>query len=151
MNVYIASFYQVRNMPTSMLPVSTAVWDPKWFHDGKGNNHIFKDKRGVINGVRCLALAPTESHGVTSACSKTCPYKSLAPQGKCLFLKSYRAYLSTIDFERLMKALRASCEKTHTTDICLLVYEAPDNPCSERGALVDLFSKHNVSIKEFKG
>ena len=32
-NFYISYFYQIRNMKHNTLPVSTAMWDPKWFHE----------------------------------------------------------------------------------------------------------------------
>ena len=57
MKIKISYFYHVRNLKQYQIPVSTAVWDPKWFHENTGNNkHIFIDKRGVVNGVRLLRL-----------------------------------------------------------------------------------------------
>ena len=55
-NFYISYFYQIRNMKPNMLPVSTAMWDPKWFHNGKSEEWRYMDKNGVINGVRMIDL-----------------------------------------------------------------------------------------------
>ena len=46
-------FYQVRYFNANILPFSTALSDPKWFHEDKSNNHIFLDIHGVVNGLRC--------------------------------------------------------------------------------------------------
>lgn len=71
-NFYISYFYQIRNMKPNMLPVSTAMLDPKWFHYGRYDQIKFTDpcgslisydvkrkyidKNGVINGVRMIDL-----------------------------------------------------------------------------------------------
>lgn len=58
MKLAISYFYQIRNFKKNMLPLSTAVSDPAWFHENLNNNHIFIDKRGIINGIRILPLHP---------------------------------------------------------------------------------------------
>ena len=52
MNIYVSYFYNIRFFPENLLPVSTAAWDPKWFHNFGKPNVVFKDKRNVVNGVR---------------------------------------------------------------------------------------------------
>ena len=34
--------------------------------------------------------------------------------------------------------------------IVLLVYESPNNPCSERKPLIDFFNTHGIQIEELK-
>ena len=46
MKLAISYFYQIRNFKPNMIPVSTARWDPKWYHDGKGAEYNFIDKNG---------------------------------------------------------------------------------------------------------
>ena len=58
MKLAISYFYQIRNFKKYMLPLSTAVSDPSWYHENLNNNHIFIDKRGIINGIRILPLHP---------------------------------------------------------------------------------------------
>ena len=41
-----------------MIPISTALSDPKWYHQNKGPQFTFLDKNNVINGLRCKELAP---------------------------------------------------------------------------------------------
>ena len=52
MKFYTSYFYQVRFFTPNMIPISTAKWDPKWFHDFQDNKYVFLDKRGVCNGLR---------------------------------------------------------------------------------------------------
>ena len=66
MAIYISYFYNVRFLKPDQVPVSTAVWDPKWFHDFKGQSHKFFDKRGVLNGLRAESLHP--DHTCDSLC-----------------------------------------------------------------------------------
>ena len=35
-------------------------------------------------------------------------------------------------------------------EIILLVYETPNNLCSERAALIDYFKKHDIELKEYQ-
>lgn len=88
-------------------------------------------------------------------CSKDCPFKKDLPY--CPFLKSYRDYLDTIDinyllseFSRIAEDVRKINHFEGEPEIVLLVYETPDNPCSERAALIDYFKKHNVVVEEYK-
>lgn len=58
MRLYTSYFYQIRFFTPNMVPVSTAVWDPKWYHNFAGQDSVFLDKRSVVNGLRAPALAP---------------------------------------------------------------------------------------------
>ena len=58
MKVATSYFYQIRFFKPNMIPVSTAMWDPKWFHNFKNQYHVFKDRNGVYNGLRYPALSP---------------------------------------------------------------------------------------------
>lgn len=84
-----------------MIPISTTVWDPKWYHDNKFNNHIFVDKRGVVNGLGLCELKPGDT------CVNLCrgpKYCSETPSN-CLFLKKYKEQLDGVDFNRMMDKL----------------------------------------------
>ena len=56
MKLAISYFYKIRFFQPWMIPISTAAWDPKYYHDNKGKDYLFVDKRGVINGYRYEAL-----------------------------------------------------------------------------------------------
>ena len=149
MKIYISYFYHIRQFPKNLLPVSTAIWDPKWYHENLGNWHTFTDKRGILNGLRVEELAPKdipEEEICTKGCTKD--YKT------CGFLKCYRERINSIDFDALMQKLQKMADSAKTPDnpdidICLMVYETPTNPCSERVPIIELFASHGITVEEF--
>ena len=143
MNIFISYFYNIRFFPTNLIPVSTAMYDPKWYHNFKSHTNIFKDKRGIINGARIEMLSP---YKVESTECKNCVNKN---PSSCSFIKQYRDYIFSLDFNYVYNNLLDLSHKCNDADICLMVYEKPDNPCSERPVLVDWFSCNGVEIKEF--
>jgi len=146
MKYYITYFYNVRFLKPNMIPFSTAVWDPKWFHDFQGVSYAFIDKRGVINGLRVETLQPQ---------STCCPCENKHPEA-CLFLKEYTIQLENTDFKALTEYLEAVANDAkeqlkfqEEPAIVLLVYEKPDNPCSERGPLIEYFARNGILLQEF--
>lgn len=154
MKVAVSYFAQIRNFKPNMIPISTAIHDPKWFHDNRSFSHKFIDKRGVLNGVRCKELAPGES------CSGLCGGKdNCSEQPKyCAFLNKYYEQLQRIDKE----CFKIYCNKVATVasdylsipvdDIMLVfvVYEKYDNPCSERSHLIDFLNSCGYNAKELE-
>jgi hypothetical protein len=143
MNIFISYFYNIRFFPTNLIPVSTAVYDPKWYHNFKANDYIFKDKRGVINGIRIEALSPYRIENVEC---KNCVSKD---PSSCSFIRQYRDYIFSLDFSYVYNSLLDLSRKCNGADICLMVYEKPDNPCSERATLVEWFANNGVILMEF--
>ena len=41
MNIYISYFYNIRFFPKNLIPISTAMWDPKWYHNFKSDDTVF--------------------------------------------------------------------------------------------------------------
>lgn len=142
---YISYFYNVRNLKPNQIPFSTALWDPKWYHDGKGKNYVFKDKRDVINGLRLEELSPWEASG--------CPCCDRDPT-ECSFLIEYKDELWTLEFDAVIDHIETTIERLQLPydeyDAVLLVYETPDNPCSERATIKDFFLEHGIELEEFK-
>ena len=133
-----------------MIPVSTAVYDPKWYHNNLGDAHIFLDKNGVYNGVRCPDLSPAKVN------DHSCGEKCNQNVSNCSFLKSYREYIYSLDFKKvysyfedLCKLMKKSRRLRYEPEICLMVHEKPNNPCSERGVLIDWFKDNGVEVQEF--
>ena len=131
-----------------MIPISTAVWDPKWFHNFQGHEIIFKDKNNVLNGIRY----PDLSSANIAPC---CPCENKDPSN-CQFIKDYAEYLDTLDFDKVYSDLKFIGNKgkeilkfDEEPEICLMVYEKPDNPCSERKSLMEYFNKHGIPITEW--
>ena len=91
---------------------------------------------------------------IDPVCSKDCQFKKDLPN--CPFLTAYRNYLDTVDFNYLMTEFKRIAEDVKKInnyegepEIILLVYETPDNPCSERQPLIDYFEKHGIKIEEY--
>jgi len=153
-DVAISYFYQIRFFKPYMVPISTAVWDPKWYHSFKDQNHVFIDRNGVINGLRIKPLMPGDT------CAHLCrgrEYCASSGPDTCTFLQNYYMQLEALDFNEFMwnleKHLHDLFEKCHIESeplAVLMVHEAFSNPCSERVALLKWFSNHGLPVSELR-
>jgi hypothetical protein len=129
--------------------MSTAMSDPAWYHEFQGPDHIFKDKRGILNGLRLRPIIVQSGHG-------ECPCEEKDPTC-CRAMADYKFNLSFVDFDKMMRGIETFCrdyaikEKLEEEPIAvLMVYETPDNPCSERKVLIDYFNSHGIECKELE-
>lgn len=143
MKIYTSYFAQLRKFPPNLIGLSTAAWNPKWRPMGK-------DKRGVIC-VDCPPFKPgRECEGL---CTGKCDPKH--PQD-CAFLKTYKAQLDKLNWisisDSLGKLAKQICqdEKLNDVDFAFLVYETPQNGCSERWPIQQWFKEHNIQIEEWQ-
>lgn len=150
MKIYTSYFYQIRFFKPNQIPVSTAVWDPKWFHEFKDQDHIFVDKNGVINGIRLEYLNPKRCN------AGGCPCEVKDPS-TCWFIKSYKKGLERWNFNDIYGMLSGTAEYVQRLlgfsdepEIMLIVHEAPDNPCSERAPLQEYFKEHGINVEEYE-
>ena len=134
-----------------MIPISTARSDPKWYHENKGEDHWFVDKNGVINGLRAPVFAP--GNHLEGLCGGNC--RSKRPD-ECMFLKGYENQLKNLDFDDVIARTLALCRKVASflelqdePTAVFIVHEAPDNPCSERAAIINLFKSHGIECEEW--
>lgn len=153
MKFLLSYFYKVRFFKPNMIPISTAVSDPKWYHQNRGPQYTYFDKNNVINGLRCQELAP--GHLCEGLCngdrSKGCEPSS------CQFLSVYNIQLEGhFDLPAFLQRCERAAEYVQSQNgfteepiIVLLVHEATDNPCSERRVLLDYFNRHGVPMEEF--
>lgn len=146
MKIYTSYFYQIRFFKRNMIPLSTAVWDPKWFHHEART--VYKDKNGVYNGFRIEEFAPRNAE---------CKGRDLCTQtpDNCQFLKNYRTQLDELNFDHVMKTFEDLCKTINQWEnfeeepiIVLIVYETPSNPCSERRVIQEWFKDHGVIVEE---
>lgn len=152
MKLYTSYFYQIRFFSPNIVPMSTALYDPKWYHNHRGPNHVYLDKRQVINGIRIESFHPDNT------CADLChgrPCDSTPDQ--CEFLRRYRAQLDKIDFDefikwckRFAKIYRKSMNLKDEVSLAFIFHETPDNPCSERVVFQQWFQDHHYQIEEFK-
>jgi len=137
-------------MKPYMIPLSTAIWGPKWFKQGKP----WKDKNGVWNGLKADVFAPGPMCEGLCRGPETCETRS--PQ-KCLFLNTYRYQLDLLDFndvvarcERIGNYIKSLENFSEEPVIMLLVHEAPQNPCSERRVIQEWFAANGKEVKEWE-
>ena len=133
-----------------MIPVSTAIWDPRWFHTGN-NVGEYRDKRGVWNGIRMPILSPAKIDA--NGCSQCKSHDPL----DCDFQRNYREYLKALDFDKIYQSLEKLADAivilenlSSEPHIILIVHESPDNPCSERKALQEYFTSHGIPCTELE-
>lgn len=155
MKIYVSYFYMIRFFNKNLIPLSTAIWDPKWYHDFKGQEYYYRDDNGVINGLRCDILHPEPHNDICMHCKDENGNKQNSPDD-CSFLKVYMEQLRRIPFPEFYKRLESYCDIIHNEfpdienpDIVLIVHEAPDNPCSERSVLFKWFEENGHKIEEW--
>ena len=152
MKILISYFYQIRFFKPNMIPLSTACWDPLWYHNfTRDYNYVFKDKRNVYNGLRADPLHipyEVEHECGTDLCSKE--------PDKCIFMQKYKQYIYSLNFQDIYKRCKRignyikNIEKFKEEPIIvLIVYETPTNPCSERIILKQWFKDNNYELEEF--
>jgi hypothetical protein len=157
MKLYTSYFYQIRFFAPNIVPVSTAVWDPKWYHNFAGQDNVFLDKRGVVNGLRAPALAPgSQLEGSCAGKDGTAVGCTHNPS-TCAFLRGYADQLNRLDcddyvhrLENLGSRIKRITSFEGEPVIVLIVYEAPDNPCSERAVLQQWLSTNGYEISEWR-
>lgn len=153
MKLAISYFYQIRNFKRNMVPVSTAIWDPSWFHNFTGDySHIFYDNRKILNGIRLESIIEQGRHSNHGPDICPCKHKKY---NTCSFLSNYRKNLENIDFNEMYNDMLKFAENYKKEEkineeiiLVLIVYETPNNPCSERQPLIDYFNSHGVECKE---
>lgn len=148
MKIYTSYFYQVRNFTPNVIPFSTAMWPPKYF-----GRIPFKDKRGIFNGLSCPPLVPGDECNNLCRGPENCATKD---SSTCPFLKTYRAQLDRLDFDKVVTRLQAIANQIKEDEgfeeepvVVLLVYEKPSNPCSERVAIQEWFRDNGIEVEEW--
>ena len=146
-------FYQIRFFKPYYIPLSTAVYDPKWYHQNRGPLYQFEDKNGVINGIRIQPFIPDRRCEGLCSGSEDCVTKD--PRS-CNFLKQYYNQLNELDFNEIMRRfqnLSEDIKQLKSLDkepiFVLIFHETPTNPCSERWMVQKWFMNNGYQIKEF--
>lgn len=141
-------------MKPHMVPLSTAVWDPKWFHQNHNQEYVWKDKNGVYNGLRAPVFAPGPLCENLCRGPETCVTRD--PR-TCLFLNTYRYQLDQLDFDNIVTRCESMGKRIQNLEkfveepiIILLVHEAPQNPCSERRVIQEWFAANGKEVVEWQ-
>ena len=139
MKIYTSYFYQIRNFKKNMVPVSTAISDPAWYRPPQGKEYYI-DKRGIVCGLRYEPLIVQNMVSPCVGAEEICAMR-LWENYKCPFLSEYeQALFSLVDKEKTLKAFEYCLNKFNADIIVLIVYETPNNPCSEREGLQLFFN-----------
>lgn len=176
MKIYISYFYKVRFMKPNLLPVSTAKWDPNWFHNNPEwknplhrlhipNYGLYLDKNNVLNGTRIENLVFPEERfnqlksSNTVVCTPTCSYRDcIDSKNWCPFMTMYKEYLDGLNFDDMIFLLKTYADNYKyqynvkgNVDIVLLVHEPSTCKCAERPVLKKWFKEHGVILHEWQG
>lgn len=152
MKIYTSYFYQIRFFPKNLVPLSTAIFDPAWYHDfTRADTYQFFDKRGVLNGMRIPIFMPG------AQCEGLCRGMNgcISNPNDCAFLRAYRKQLDGLDFAATLQkfsslgARIAQDQGYPEVDFALIVHEAPSNGCSERTVIQQWFKDNGYDIKEW--
>lgn len=153
MKIAISYFYQIRFFKPNMIPISTAMWDPKWFHDFKSNNFSFIDKNGVINGLRSELFVPDKQYGCgTDLCKEKDKVTDIP---NCKFMSEYYKKLKSTSVEHKIQELERICKEAQDKlgfkeepIAVLIVFETVENMCSERKIIQKYFNENDIGCKE---
>lgn len=147
MTIYTSYFYQIRFFPQNLVPLSTAVWDPRWYFHNEKQGYVWKDARGVLNGLRATPFVPNDSCNGLCRGPESCISKD---SNTCKFLQVYLAQLRKLDFNSIIKRFYNLGERIgNNPDFALIFHEAPNNPCSERWMVQQWFKENNWEINEW--
>lgn len=149
----VSYFARIRKFAPNEIPVSTAMWDPKWFHPTRKPKGVYLDKRNVINGLRVDPFVP--GYGGCDG-PRECGWE---PE-KCTFMDKYRSQLSRLNYGDIIARfadleLRLREKFEHLKDypeltFVFIVYEKPDNECSERVAIREWFESMGFALPEWE-
>lgn len=136
-----------------MIPVSTAVSDPAWYHNFTyDKTFTFLDKRGIVNGLRCEELHGDKNCDGLCLGKNNCKTKN---PNECLFLKTYKQQLEKMNINNFIRRAENSLQKIKQQVgfkeeplLVLMVHEAPSNECSERKILLEYFNSKGIECKE---
>lgn len=153
MRIYTSYFYQLRFFPPYLVPISTARTDPAWYHDNRGEQHMFLDKNGVLNGLRAGMFAPEPS--VSRFCSPVCSENG--QREICSFKRAYEEQLQKINHNEIRKLLeyietlapQLGLPTNHPLEFAFVVHEAPTNYCSERSILQKFLRQIDIGVTEW--
>lgn len=152
MKILISYYYNIRFLPQNCIPVSTSMGDPCYYHPiPKDKTSQGFDKRHIWLGIRYEKFNPSLVYCSDGGCMRCNHTRSES----CDFLKNYKAYLDSLDYNAVMqdlerlKAWASASLKIENPIIVLMVHEADNNPCSEREPLIQWFKDHNYILERF--
>ena len=155
MIIYTSYFYQIRFFKPYMIPFSTALSDPFWYHNNKGNQYNFLDKRGVLNGLRIRDFRPAPHIG--NYCPECIDGNFEKHPESCKFLTSYAEQIHKLDadaiinyFDKVLSSIKAKMQLRQDPIPVLIVHEAPTKKCSEREVILKVLNEKGIICSELQ-
>lgn len=153
MKILTSYFYQIRFFTPRYIPLSTAMWDPKWYHQDNSQSFKFLDKNGVINGLRATPFVPNKSCDGLCRGPRECVVQR--PQ-ECEFLTKYYTQLKELDFNEMLRrfenvgnSVKNELKFEEDPILVLIFHETGFNPCSERQIVKKWFHENGIELEEF--
>ena len=151
MEIITSYFYQIRFFTPNIIPLSTAAFDPAWYHTNGDYKSTYVDKNGVLIGCRAEPFVP-DFQNMAECGGKTCK----ADPHNCAFLRDYYLQLKCLDYKEMMERFESIGHRVkdflqfkEDPVAALIVYEKPEQLCSERLIIQKWFNDHDYEIKEF--
>lgn len=162
MKIYISYFYQIRNFTPNMIPLSTAIYPPKWYT--REGTKSWEDKNGVINGLSIDEfIFPKHLFNGALAddnkCSNECGWYPINedPYKWCPFMKIYYNYLCSKNLFDILSRYESLIEHSfnkvsgrNVDTIVLIVHEPPERYCGERPVLKKYFAENGIELEEWR-
>ena len=162
MKVYISYFYQIRNFTPNMLPLSTAMYPPKWYDRKDTKSWI--DNTGVVNGLSIDEfIFPkhlfNEELDDVDRCSNECGFYPISDDEFkwCPFMKIYYNHLNSKNLFDILSRYESIIMHSFNTvlhvnidTIVLIVHEPPERYCGERPVLKRYFAEHGIELEEWR-
>lgn len=153
MKYLVSDFYHIRFFNPGILPISINSGEPKWYHDYKGRNYIFRDKRNVVNGLYMSKLSMDNIETPNDISCDTCVkknrcYKDLGEM--CPICIDHYNYLKTLNFKEITNNLEEVSKVFNCDEICIVVFEKEYRKCGEAVALLKWFKKNGIKVEDFK-
>ncbi len=151
MKIVTSYFYQIRFFTPNIIPLSTAVSDPAWYHINGDMKSTYVDKNGVLIGCRAEPFVP-DFQNIAECGGKSCKQNP----NTCNFLHDYYLQLKYLNYDNIMERFESIGHRVkdflHFEEepvAALIVYEKPEQLCSERIMIHKWFRSHDYDIQEF--
>lgn len=165
---YISYFYKIRFMKPNMLPLSTATFDPGWYHQNGFKCVQWINNNGVLIGCRWDELSLDHNIYYNELITKELDCESFNKQydckekfkkyQSCPFMNVYKKYLlqhGLKDFNEFVARIQGYVNfinkkyNLNVDTVVLIVHEPSSVLCGERPVLRQIFEENGYKLPEW--
>ena len=153
MKYAVATFAQAKDLTPNMVPVSTAVTDPSWFHNFRDADHITTDDNGILCGFRAEKMTPAPHDHATCGKGQFEGKGCTHDPATCAYLREYREQLDSLDAEATLKSIENRIKDTGKTDFDTIVFlylSSASHACSEGSVICAWLNGLGIECEEMK-